>query len=314
MPLVPAAGLLALTLLTSAAGSSLQFDPRVCEEASARIELTDDGASPPPVVCLSRGQLTTLRFQSELLREGVRLSQRERFEDMAVGRQSLYLIPPRDLRAGEGFPVEVCSAGGESPRCATLVLVGHPVLSHRQVEVFYAARSPASYKQELAEAKVEAQRYQEELRLCRAERDAPGRLAGGLVSGLIGEHGIARKSLKKEVLERPGSASRVTDMASYRAEGGVAVAVRLAAGVAQAWEATKAVLRGPAGEVLHPLTLWFVKPLAPGKPVGRREGYILLEWVLSGEERALGAYSLVLWDGEGREVVIDDVTFPALSE
>jgi uncharacterized protein (TIGR02268 family) len=314
MPLVPAAGLLVLTLLTSAADSSLQLDPRVCEEASPRVELADDDASPAPVVCLSRGQLTTLRFQSELLREGVQLSQRERFEDMAVGRQSLYLVPPRDLRAGEGFPVEVCFAGGESLRCATLVLVGHPVLSHRQVEVFHTSRPPASYKQEAAEAKAEARRYQEELRLCRAERDAPGGLTGGLVSGLLGKYGIARKSLKREVLEHLGNASHVTDMVSYRAEGRSAVEVRLEEGGGKAWEATKAVLRGPAGEVLRPLTLWFVKPLAPGEPAGRREGYILLEWVLSGEERALGAYSLVLWDREGREVVIANVTFPALSE
>jgi uncharacterized protein (TIGR02268 family) len=233
---------------------------------------------------------------------------------MAVGRQSLFLIPPRDLRIGEGFEVEVCFAGGEGPRCATLMLVGHPVFSYRQVDVFRSSRPPASYQQEVMEAKAEARQYREELRQCRAERDAPEGLTGGLVSGLIGEHGVARKNLEQEVLERPDNAARVTNMASYRAKGRIAVKVRLVDDGARVWAATRAVLRGPTGQPHQPLPLWSPKPLAPGGWSGRQKGYLVVEWLLSGGEQALGAYTFTLWDTEGREVIIDNVTFPSLSE
>jgi uncharacterized protein (TIGR02268 family) len=241
----------------------------------------------------------------------VRLSQQERFEDMSVGKRSLTLIPPRDLHPGEGFQLEVCFPGEGAPACATLLLVGHPALFHRQAEVFRASRPPGAYQQEVREARVEAQQCREELRQCRLERRTPGGISGVLVSGLMENHGIVRKNLEGEVVEPRDGPFHVSKIASYRAEGRVAVKVLLEDGQGQAWEATRAVLRGPKGETLHPLPLWFTRPLAPGEPDGVKGGHIIVEVVLPGGEEALDRYTLLLWDDAQRGVTLDDVTFPS---
>jgi uncharacterized protein (TIGR02268 family) len=306
MHLVSAAGLLALALFATPIDTSLLFNSRVCEEAGPRLALPENTASTPLVVCLSRGQPTTLRFYSELLQDAVNLEQRERFVDMSVGEHTLTIFPAEDMRSGESFRLKVCFADGQSPSCTTLLLVMHPALSHRKVEVFRSSRPPGSYKQEAAEARAEARQYREELLRCRAERGSPGGLTGLLLSGLLGKYGLAQKNLEGKVLEPPGNALRVSEIVSYRAKGRVAVEVQLN----QEWETAGAVLRGPKGELLRPLPFWPTE----SRPSGTEpRDSLIVEVLLPGGEQALGVYTLALWDTEGREVVIGNATFPSLS-
>ncbi|WP_309894976.1 DUF2381 family protein, partial [Archangium sp.] len=92
----------------------------------------------------------------------------------------------------------------------------------------------------------------------------------------------------------------------WRAEGRVAVDVRLWNPGTRPWVAEGAVLRGAKGEVIKPLPLWQSAPVEPGSKPGR----VVVE-VLASEVEARGTYTLTLWDAEQkRTVTLGHVTFP----
>jgi uncharacterized protein (TIGR02268 family) len=256
------------------------------------------------MVCISPDVPLTLRFDTPLQPESVRLENRERFGDMAPGQQSLFLVPPEKLEAGEQFKLEVCFADGAAPACTSFHLRAHPALGLSQVKVFRAPRSVASLQEGEKAAQAEARQCQEEVRQLRAERGAPEGLRGVLASGLLGERGILFKTLTKLVTETKGNALRLMEARSYRAEGRVAVDVRLDNSGTLPWVAAGAVLRGPKGEVLRPLPLWQQEPGAKG---WRR---VVVE-IPASEQEARGTYTLILWDAEHkRTVTLGHITFP----
>jgi uncharacterized protein (TIGR02268 family) len=304
MPLSSLAGLLALALLASTEPSLLDE----CEVARPRVELSTTPMGKVPVVCIGPGLSTTLHFDSPIRPESVRLEERERFKDEAVGRQSLFLVPPENLIPGERFTLEVCFADELAPACAGFRLVSHPGLAMQQVNVFRQPRRAAAYYQRVAEeAEAEARQCREEVRQLRAERGVPDGLRGALASGLVsGDWGVAVRDLTRSVTEREGNALEPDRVNSYRAPGRVAVEVRLKNPGTMPWTAAGAVLRGAKGEVLKPLALWQQGPIPPGKEGGR----VVVE-VLATAEEARGTYTLTLWDAERkRTVTLGDVTFP----
>ena len=62
---------------------------------------------------------------------------------------------------------------------------------------------------------------------------------------------------------------------------------------------------GRNGEELKPLPLWHTGPIHPGADGGQ----VVVEFEAT-KEQARGAYTLKLWDAEGRTVAIGKVTFP----
>ncbi len=314
MLLVSPTGLLALALLVTPPKTTEPSRPDECETASPRLELTAEPTGKVPVACGSPRMSTTFRFDSLLLPESVRIQERERFEDVAVGRTTLTLVSPRDMVPGERFTVEVCFADGEAPECASFLLVGHPGLGMQQVEVFRQPRPVAYYQQAEKEARAEAWQLREEVRQLRAERGAPEGLRGVFASGLLVEKkGIACKDLSDWLTERKGNALGWDRARSCRAEGRVAVEVWLTNPGAAPWTAAGAVLRGPKGEVLKPLPLWQPEPLLPSESQSERElrpGRVVVE-VLATQEEARGTYTLTLWDAERKRAVsLGNVTFP----
>jgi uncharacterized protein (TIGR02268 family) len=307
VPLAFPAGLLALAFLANAPGAE-QSLLDACEAASPRIELAATPPARAPVVCIGPGLSTTLRFDSLIRPESVRIQERERFADVAVGQKSLFLVPPENLTSGERFSVEVCFADELAPACASFLLVSHPGLAMQQVNVFRQPRRAAAYYQRVAEeAEAEARQCREEVRQLRAERGVPDGLRGALASGLVsGEGGVAVRDLARSVTEREGNALGGARVHSYRAQGRVAVEVWLKNPGDVPWTAAGAVLRGAKGEVLKPLALWQQGPIPPGK-----EGGTVVVEVLATAEEARGTYTLTLWDAERkRTVTLGDVTFP----
>ena len=156
MSLASLVGLLALVLVTTSPTAAEPPQADVCVTASPHLALTDESTAKPPVVCISPDLPVTFRFNAPLQPDSVRIQERERFADVAPGQQSLFLVPPERLVAGERFKVEVCFADDAAPTCASFLLVAHPGLGMQQVKVFRQP-SPVAYFQEVArESRAEA--------------------------------------------------------------------------------------------------------------------------------------------------------------
>ncbi len=304
MPLASHMGLLALALLAPSPQATEPPLPDACETASPRIDLTAEPPATSPVVCISPDVPLTLRFDTPLQPESVRLEKRERFGDVAPGQQSLMLVPPEKLEAGERFTLEVCFADGAAPQCVTFHLRAHPALGLSQVKVFRKPRTVESFREGEKAAQAEAQQCQEEVRQLRAQHGAPEGLRGVLASELLGKKGLRSMDLMESVTEAKGNVLRLREARSYRTEGRVAVDLWLDNSGTLPWVAAGAVLRGPKGEVLKPLPLWQQKPGAEG---WRR---VVVE-VPASETEARGTYTLTLWDADQkRTVTLGHVTFP----
>lgn len=77
--------------------------------------------------------------------------------------------------------------------CMRMLLVAHPGLAMRQVNVFRQQTRPVAYYQQVAEeAEAEARQCRVELEQLRAERNSPDGLRGALASGLVSGEGASR--------------------------------------------------------------------------------------------------------------------------
>ncbi|OJT20616.1 hypothetical protein BO221_32040 [Archangium sp. Cb G35] len=313
MLLASPVGLLALALLATSSQAAEPSPLDACETASPLIMLTAEFRAKPPVVCISPDVPLTLRFDTPLRPGSEKIQQRERFADVAPGQQSLLLVPPEKLEAGEHFQVEVCFADGAAPACATFLLLAHAALGMQQVKVFRHPRPAASFQEAEKEAQAEARQCREEVRQLRAERSAPEGLSGVLASGLLVKGRIAFKDLTDIVTAPKGNALRSDEVHSYRAKGRVAVEVWLRNPGTLPWTAAGAVLRGPKGEVLKPLPLWQAEPIPPaGAATNEQDPWhrVVVE-VLASETEARGTYTLTIWDADQkRTVTLGNITFP----
>jgi uncharacterized protein (TIGR02268 family) len=307
VPLASLANLLTLTLLSSPPeGGDL---PRLdeCERAAPRIELAAESTGRVLVICVSSGQSMTLHFDSPLLPESVEIQQRERFADVAVGQRTLTLMPPENLVPGERFTARVGFADGAAPAGATFLLMGHPSLGARQVDVLRQPRTLAYYQKRAKEAEAKARQFQEEVQQLRAERSAPDGLRGVFASELMGRgKGVVPRDLSENAIRHEGNALIAREIFSYRANGRVAVEVRLKNPGSESWTTAGAVLIGPRGEQLKPLPLWPLDPIVPGTDWDR-----IVVVVLATKKEARGTYTLKVWDASGQRVIIlGNITFP----
>ncbi|HEX8438812.1 MULTISPECIES: DUF2381 family protein [Archangiaceae] len=308
-------GLLALALLSTPSAVSAALSVDECEAASPRIELAAvPTKGQAPVVCIGPGLPITFRFDSLLQQEFLKLQERGWFEDWALGRQTLMLVPRENLVAGKRTEVEVCFADGAAPACATFVLVVHPGLGMQEVKVLRQPRPVAHFQQVAKEAEAEVQQCRAEVRQLRAERGVPDGLRGAVASGLVNlGRGVDGKDLSDSATEKEGNALVKHRVYSYRAKERVAVEVYLANPGTTPWTAAGAVLRGPKGEVFKPLPVWQPDPILPADPQGERGiqvGRVAVE-VLATEKEARGTYTLILWDADRqRTVTLGNVTFP----
>lgn len=143
-----------------------------------------------------------------------------------------------------------------------------------------------------------------------SEQGGPGGLRGLRAAGLLDtQRGVAVKSIGVEVKPRQRNALSPTQVWSYRAgnekKGSIAVELDLKNPGATPWTLAGAVMRGPHGEELTPLSLEEPPvPILPGL-----SGRVMVEFEATAKQ-AQGAYTLTLWDADGRSVILDNVTFP----
>jgi uncharacterized protein (TIGR02268 family) len=297
-------------LFAATPGGREQAPLPACQTAPRPIELHAESAGSVHALCVSPGVATSVVFDTPLPpgavipgpeHPGVQVAQAERF---------ITFLPPQAVAPGEQLKVTVRFGDGAAPASVTFLLVVHPALGERQVEVVRRARTVESYQQELAVRREESQRCQAENARLREAQGGPEGLTALFSSGLLGSGGISSRRLALRAF-RPGSALRSRDAWSYRSTARVAVELWVdALEGAQPWVAEGATLVGTGGRELHGVRVWQPAPVAPGDPWTR----VIVEAEATATE-AQGSFTLKLWDATGkRTVILDGVVFPPLPD
>jgi uncharacterized protein (TIGR02268 family) len=307
------ATLLALVLLV---GASATAQPRFpdCEAPPSRVELPAEPTGKVQEVCISPELPITFLFDSPLVPGSLELQERERFEDVAPGARSFTVHPPADLQPGERFKVVVRFVDGAAPTSATFMLVGHPALGTRQVNVFRHKRTVEDYQKETQEERKKSQQLGQELERLRMEK-GPGGITGLIASGLmtVDNTGVKAEEITRNVTSPASNALSAERVYSYRVTTReenvvrVAMAVELVNPGTQPWTLKDAALVGKGQEPKPMKVSWQPSPIPPG---AEKRGVVVVEWELTARE-ARGPFTLKLWDEGGmRLVTIGNVTFP----
>ncbi|QRK06292.1 DUF2381 family protein [Archangium violaceum] len=312
MSVLSPAALVALVLL---AGASAIAQPRLpdCEASPSRVELPAEPTGKVQEVCISPELPITFRFDSLLVPGSLELQERERFEDVAPGTRSFTLHPPADLQTGERFKVTVRFADGAAPTSATFMLVGHPALGTRQVNVFRHKRTVEDYQKETQEERKKSQQLGLELERMRLEK-GPSGLTGLIASGLmVDDQGVKAEDITKGITRPASNALAIRRVLSYRGTTReenvvrVAVAVELVNPGTQPWAFADAALVSKGQEPKPMKVGWQPSPVPPNP---KEPGVVVVDFELTARE-AQGPFTLKLWDESGmRLVTIGNVTFP----
>jgi uncharacterized protein (TIGR02268 family) len=304
---VSSAGLLSLALLTSTADAAERQPLPPCEAGDIRIDVDASAPGRAPTLCITPELTSTLLFDAKLSR--VELEGREHFRRVTEAVDSLMVVPSEAMRDLEPQRLTVYFADGAAPASLTFLLVVHPARAARQVDVLRRTRPVAFYEQKARDAESKAQRCEQDKARLQAEQGGPGGLRGLRAAGLLNEVlGVTVKRIAEYLKPRPQAALALVDAWSYRAgnakKGRVAVELALENPGAKPWTLGGAVLRGAKGEELAPLPEDTPVSILPGLP-----GRIMVEFEAT-TKQAQGAYTLTLWDADGRSVILENVTFP----
>jgi uncharacterized protein (TIGR02268 family) len=270
------------------------------------LEVDADAPGRIPALCITPDLTTNFLFDATLSR--VELQGREHFRRAVEAADSFMAVPAEAMRDMQPQRVTFYFADGAAPASLTFLLVVHPARAARQVDVIRKTRPVDFYKQKARDADAKAQRCEDEKARLRAEQGGPGGLRGLRAAGLLDERlGVAVKRITEDVRTRPRAALTLADAWSSRAgtveKGRVAVGLDLMNPGTKPWTLAGALLRGVRGEELTPLPDTPVSIL-PGVP-----GRVMVEFEAT-TEQAQGAYTLTLWDADGRSVILENVTFP----
>ncbi len=267
------------------------------------MELDADTVSNARVLCISPELSTNFFFDANVAR--LELEGRERFRRVLEAADALTLVASEAMRDVEPLRMTVYFQDGAAPASASFLLVVHPALAARQVEVIRHTRPVAFYQREARETQARLQRCEEEKERMRTEQGGPGGLLGlHLTDFLDAPGGVQTQELTSFVKRKPGNVLNVPQSWSYRSKHRVAVEMELTNPGAKPWTPAGAVLRGPHGEQLTPLPLWRPEPILPGQTVR------LMVEVEAMKEEAVGAYTLTVWGADKRSIVLENVTFP----
>ncbi|MBM7115725.1 DUF2381 family protein [Archangium primigenium] len=300
---------MALALLTSTADAAERPPLPPCEAGDVRLEVEADAPARVPALCITPDLTSNFLFDANLAR--VELEGREHFRRVTEAADSFMVVPSEAMRDMEPLRVTVYFVDGAAPASLSFLLVVHPARAVRQLDVIRQTRPVAFYKQEALEARAEVQQCREEKARMQAEQRGPGGLRGLRAAGLLDDVlGVAVKRIHKDIKPRPHNALGLLAALSARAgsevRGRVAVEVELKNPGTKPWALAGAMLRGAKGEEFTPLP---VEETPVSILPGATPGLVMVEFEAT-TKQARGAYTLTLWDADGRSVILDNVTFP----
>jgi uncharacterized protein (TIGR02268 family) len=306
VPLAFALPLLALATAPAEAAGPVRLPE--CAQAQ-RVELAAGPAREPPNVCVSPGRPTYFLFDAPLREGSVRVEERGRFTDMAVGERSVIVYPSGRVVAGKPLALTACFADGVAPACATFLLVPHADHATSEVTVVRAPRTEEDTQKELTRKEALIEQLQADLARTRAGCQGPGGLTGPLALGLLRDgEPLKGADISTDIRENYGRSFaelKVEKVASWRARGRIAVAVSLRNKGERTWEPGEVTLRAATGTPLQVLSVWPREPLPPGA-----SALVVVEAATPEEARPPGPYTLTFGPEDEPSLVLTRVRFP----
>jgi uncharacterized protein (TIGR02268 family) len=260
----------------------------------------------PPKACISAAIATVFTFDTDVNPDLVVLQGRERFESFVVAGRMIVLRPRSNLAPGERFLMTVPFLDGAAPESATFLLIAHPVLATRQIDVFRHARPVEAYQHEVHELQAENAQLRSRVKELGGQVLTRGGLADLLANGFVDAKGIKTAELNN-LLGTHGDALFVGECLGLYAIANSRVALRLSVSQprSQEWSIKEVFLTDDHGGVFKPIT-WLGKgPLPPDNAPYE----VILEWQISGDE-VKRPFALVVVGDDGRTVRVSKVVFP----
>jgi uncharacterized protein (TIGR02268 family) len=270
------------------------------------VSMASSGVAHP--VCISPGQNTLFSFDADLAPGSLSLEGGDGFTKVEPGVSTLKLVPSEKVPLGKPLKLTVRFADNAAPSSAAFVLVAHGAQAEPLIEVHRQTRTVESYQQEVRAMREEARQLREEVARLRADKAGPGGFAGALLSGAVGQDGVASQNLTQRLKEPPTNPLRVQLIIGFRSTGRMALDLWLGNPEgAQAWTAEGAALALESKRSGPPrvLTVWQEAPIPPGQ-----SGRVVVE-AEPLPDGVRGPYTLKLWEAGGeRTVTLGGVTFP----
>ncbi len=273
-----------------------------------RIELAPEPLRAPPEISIRPGTASLLLFDVPLARDGVELDKRERFHRVAVGEDTLALLPSETLREGERLRLTVRFVDGAALAEAHFLLVVVPGQADAQVEFVRAPRSSEPALLVATRMAEELQRLREENARLRAERGPVG-LTGTIETPWMKSHGIAVSRLNHPLSRATSAELQQAETTCFRAAMRVAVQLTMTFSRSERpWSIGGAALIGPEGRRLRIVQTWQSGLATEEVPEVR----IIVEAEAERTE-AHGPHIVELQEAGGdRTLTLSPVTFPDL--
>ncbi|HYO59671.1 DUF2381 family protein [Archangium sp.] len=135
--------------------AAAQSQPPAREQQQRQVVVPSNSNEPVPEVRVASKVATYFRFDAPIDRAAVEIEGRPvRFRWVDVGERLVAVEPAVDLGAEEKLVVRVRYKDGASPAAATLVLVTHPTLVDKEVEVVRQARTREALEAKLAQTEA----------------------------------------------------------------------------------------------------------------------------------------------------------------
>jgi uncharacterized protein (TIGR02268 family) len=293
-----------MLLFSSTAAAQLKVLPAA--PGVHHIELAEDGAFQGHEVLISPGLATAFRIHGATIdRERTVLEGRERVW-VVISDEAILLVPSEQVVPGERLRLTVPFRDGALPASFTLILVVHPALAERQVEIYRQRPPPESLRVEVREMASQLQQCREQVEFLNVDPRQPAGLSGLIATGHMGPRGIPFRDLSESQVPQPGDPLHAHIIRSFRAAKRVAVELWLVLPEGAApWTAEGVVLRDTAGEELNGLTLW------QDSSTTFEKSFLVVVEAAAKQQEAHGTFTLKLWDAGGqRTLTLGNVTFP----
>jgi uncharacterized protein (TIGR02268 family) len=278
-----------------------------CESASPRVDLMPELKNEkPPKACISANIATVLMFNTDINRDSVAVQGRERFESFEVTDRVIVLKPKSTLMPGERFLLTVTFRDGASPMDAAFLLIAHPALATRQIDVFRRTRSAEAYRQEAQEAWAEVTQLKSRVKQLEGQVLTKGGLMDLLANGLVDFRGVAAHDLTGLQGRRSDTLDVGDGISLFAAcSSRVALSLPLSQSSPLEWSLKEIFLTDDHGGVFKPLT-WLGCSSIPSDGVPCQ---LLLEWQFTSTED-MRPFTLVLVGADGRTARVSKIVFP----
>jgi uncharacterized protein (TIGR02268 family) len=236
----------------------------------------------------------------------VSIQGRDRFEKVEASNTAIILKPKHNLTPGERFLLSVSFLDGAAPESITFLLVAHPALATRQIDVFRRARPIEAYQQEVQEVRTENAQLRSRVKQLESQAFTKGGLTDLLANEIVGANGVKVKILEA-LRGTHGNALDVGNCLSVHAVDSrrVALSLTLSQPQPREWSLKEIFLADDHGGVFKPMTWFGEGPIPPSNAPYR----VILEWQLTGSEAAR-SFTLVVVGNDGRTVRVDRIVFP----